>query len=106
MAGWAQEGETGIDAQIDALFVVDSGALEMSEGGVRLRELKPGDTFGEAAVFDANPAARQHSVRTLATPSPCLGILPPRLRCALNNPALSIMGLDGSDCSHSCRPCD
>ena len=86
---WAQEGETGIDAQIDAMFVVDSGALEMSEGGVRLRELKPGDTFGEAAVFDANPAARQHSVRTPATPSPCLAILPPRLRCALRNPALS-----------------
>ena len=89
MVGWAQEGETGSDAQIDAMFVVDSGALEMSQGGVRLRELKPGDTFGEAAVFDANPAARQHSVRTLATPSPCLAILPPRLRCALRNPALS-----------------
>ena len=71
------------------MFVVDSGALEMSEGGVRLRELKPGDTFGEAAVFDANPAARQHSVRTPVSPSRCLAILPPRLRCALRNPALS-----------------
>lgn len=46
----ASEGEPGV-----GLFVIDSGAAEVTIGGKKVNRLGPGDFFGEMALLDGGP---------------------------------------------------
>jgi MFS family permease len=61
-----REGETG-----DAFYVIESGRLEVSQAGAVLRELGPGDWFGELALLRDVP--RTASIRSLSDVT--LGVL-------------------------------
>jgi MFS family permease len=60
-----REGETG-----DAFYVVESGRLEVIRAGAVIRELGPGDWFGEVALLRDVP--RTASIRSLSDVALCV----------------------------------
>jgi CRP-like cAMP-binding protein len=50
----------------DAVFVIESGTLEVTQDGRRLKELGRGAVFGELALLDGGPRSASVVARTRA----------------------------------------